>query len=138
MLTVGLTYLGAALLEADPSPKALALVEEAAALAERLRTPFVSVMIGWLRLGLALLAGDRPAAERLFHATAQQHRLTSMWGAEESVLGGMLLLALHDQRHGRLDLDVLTGFTAYGERRAAASGRRRSSPLPGGTTRRSP
>lgn len=114
MLTVGLTYLGAALLEADPSPKALALVEEAAALAERLRTPFVSVMIGWLRLGLALLAGDRPAAERLFHATAQQHRLTSMWGAEESVLGGMLLLALHDQRHGRLDLDVLTGFTAYG------------------------
>ncbi|MGW3351945.1 BTAD domain-containing putative transcriptional regulator [Nonomuraea rubra] len=114
ILTVGLTYLGAALLEADPSPKALALVEEAAALAERLRTPFVSVMIGWLRLGLALLTGDRPAAERLFHATAQQHRLTSMWGAEENVLGGLLLLALHDQRHGRLDLDVLTGFTEYG------------------------
>ncbi|NRQ30840.1 AAA family ATPase, partial [Nonomuraea sp. NN258] len=114
ILTVGLTYLGAALLEADPSPRAPALLDEAGTLAERLRVPFVGVMIGWLRLGVALLTGDRPAAERLFRTTAEQHRLTSMWGAEENVLGGLLLMALYDLRHGRLDPEVVAGFQSYG------------------------
>ncbi|GAA2845774.1 hypothetical protein GCM10010517_02290 [Streptosporangium fragile] len=113
LLAVGLVYLSGALLEAGAAERALAPLDEAAALAERLTVPYLVVVIGWLRLGVAVIRGDRPAAEKIFQAATEQHRVTSMGCVEENTFNGWFMLTLDDAWNGRAANAVLDGLGDY-------------------------
>ncbi|GAA2848801.1 BTAD domain-containing putative transcriptional regulator [Streptosporangium fragile] len=107
LLTIGLTCLSGALFEITEIGRARKVLEEATALVERLRVPYVRVILGWLRLSAVVLTGDLAAAEELFETVSAEHRATSMWGAEVSISAGVLQLALARIRAGTFDEETL-------------------------------
>ncbi|MEV4382385.1 BTAD domain-containing putative transcriptional regulator [Streptosporangium sp. NPDC049644] len=113
LLTIGLTCLSAALFEITAIGRARKVLQEATVLAERLRVPYVRVVLGWLRFGTVVLSGDIAAAEALFEETSAAHRATSMWGADVSIAGGALQLALARIGGGAVDEETLEALGAW-------------------------
>ncbi|GAB2828766.1 BTAD domain-containing putative transcriptional regulator [Actinocorallia aurea] len=98
--TIGLTCQGATLLEFCRVPEALGVLAEADRLIARTHMPYLRIMLGWLRLGVLVHAGDLDAAEALLAATEAEHRSTSMWGVEGNAAGAAYQVALMRMRQG--------------------------------------